>query len=121
MKSSLILTGLIVAAFSLRIKADDTSRGQDVFERRCAGCHSLDRDKEGPRLRGVFGRSAGGSPSFIYSDGLKKSRISWDDASLDRWLTDPEKLVPETDMAFRLSSADERKQVIAFLKRSSQP
>ncbi len=119
MRASLLLAGLTAAMFSLHIKADETTVGQKIFERRCVGCHSLDQDKEGPRLRGVYGRSSGTSPSFLYSEGLKKARIPWDEASLDRWLTDPEKLVPDTDMGFRLTNPDERKQIIAFLRKRS--
>jgi cytochrome c len=41
-------------------------RGKETFEKRCGGCHSLDRDKEGPRLRGVYGRTSGSVSSFNY-------------------------------------------------------
>lgn len=119
MKRSLILTAFIAATLSLHSKAEETSLGQKVFERRCSGCHSLDRDKEGPRLRGVYGRRSGATPTFLYSEGLRKAQISWDEASLDRWLADPEKLVPDTDMGFRLTNPDERKQIIAYLKQLS--
>lgn len=119
MRAPLIVGGLILSLCSGRINAQDASHGQDIFERRCAGCHSLDRDKEGPRLRGVYGRNAGGSPSFSYSDAVKNAKITWDDSTLNRWLTDPEKLVPGTDMEFRLTNGDERKQVIAYLKQMS--
>src|ERR1700752_832356 len=51
----------------------DATRGRQVFEGRCTGCHSLDQDKEGPRLRGVFGRTAGSVPTFGYSDAMKSS------------------------------------------------
>ncbi len=53
---------------------------------------------------------------FSYSEALKKAGIRWDDANLDRWLTDPDAMVPDTDMAFRLASGEERKAVIAYLK-----
>jgi cytochrome c len=74
-------------------------RGKELFVRRCSGCHAPDSNKEGPRLRGVYGAG-----------------IRWDDASLDRWLSDPDAMVPDTDMAFRLADGDERKAVIAYLK-----
>src|SRR6202030_2945918 len=66
--------------------------GKELFEKRCGGCHALDRDKEGPRLGGVYGRVAGSIASFEYSASLKKSKITWTDETLDKWLTDPEKL-----------------------------
>jgi cytochrome c len=91
-------------------------RGKELFVRRCSGCHAPDLNKEGPRLRGVYGRKAAGAPGFAYSDALKRATIRWDDASLDRWLSDPDAMVPDTDMAFRLGDGEERKAVIAYLK-----
>ena len=96
--------------------SQDASRGKEVFEKRCTGCHALDSDKEGPRLRGVYGRTSGAVESFSYSDALKKAGIQWDAESLDRWLTDPDKVVPDNDMAFRMVKADERSDIIAYLK-----
>lgn len=92
--------------------------GKDLFENRCAGCHSLDRNKEGPLLRGVFGRPAATAPSFPYSEALKKSNITWDEATLNVWLTDPERLVPGTDMSFRVDSQAERDAIILWLKQN---
>lgn len=91
-------------------------RGKELFVRRCSGCHAPDVSKEGPRLRGVYGRKAAVAPGFAYSEALKKASVRWDDASLDRWLSDPDAMVPDTDMAFRLADGDERKAVIAYLK-----
>ena len=91
-------------------------RGKDLFVRRCSGCHAPDLNKEGPRLRGVYGRKAATEPGFAYSDALKKVDLRWDDASLDRWLSDPDSMAPDTDMGFRLTDAEERKAVIAYLK-----
>lgn len=106
-----------IAATSIATAADPN--GKDLFERRCTGCHALDREKEGPRLRGVYGRRSGTVPSFQYSDGLKKAHLTWDSASLDKWLTDPEKVVPDTDMGFHLADPAERRAVIAYLKELS--
>ena len=100
--------------------AQNSAHGKELFEKRCIGCHALDNEKEAPRLRGVYGRTSGSVPSFNCSDALKKAQIKWDDASLDKWLTDPEKLVPNNDMAFHLGSAEERGQIIAYLKQLSK-
>ena len=97
----------------------DASRGHQLFDKRCGGCHSLDNDKEGPRLRGVYGRKAGSVPSFKYSDALGKAAITWDDVSLDKWLSDPDKFIADVDMDFHLPKADERADVIAYLKQLS--
>ena len=93
--------------------------GRDLFERRCTGCHSLDNDKEGPRLRGVYGRKSGTVASFKYSDSLKKADVTWDEANLDKWLTDPDKFIADSDMDFHLQKPDERAAVVAYLKALS--
>ena len=98
-------------------QAQNAERGKDLFERRCTGCHALDKDKEGPRLRGVYGRRSGRVPSFQYSEALKAAHITWDATSLEKWLTDPEKLVPDSDMAFQLARPEERADIIAYLKQ----
>jgi cytochrome c len=97
----------------------ETTSGRELFEKRCSGCHSLDRDKEGPRLGGVYGRPVGSIASFNYSDALKNSHITWDTDSLEKWLAGPDKFVPDTDMAFHVESAAERSEIIAYLKTLS--
>jgi cytochrome c len=92
---------------------------KELFEKRCGGCHALDRDKEGPRLGGVYGREAASLPSFEYSAALKKSKLKWTEETLDKWLIDPDKLVPETDMAFHVDAAAERREIISYLKQNS--
>lgn len=113
-----------VFAFSSTAQAEsekgDAKRGQDVFAKRCTGCHSLDEDKEGPRLRGVFGKKAGTvSAAFKYSEALKNSNVTWDAPSLDQWMADPDKIIPNSDMFFRVPRADERTDVIAYLQSLS--
>jgi cytochrome c len=103
----------------LGYQAGDADRGKQLFEKRCTGCHSLDQDKEGPRLRNVYGRTAGSISSFKYSDALKSAHLTWDDVSLNKWLTDTESLVPDNDMSFHVPKADERADIIRFLKASS--
>ena len=99
--------------------AGDAERGKDLFERRCTGCHSLDQDKEGPHLRGVYGRKAGTVPTFTYSDAVKSAQITWSDQTLEKWLTDTESLIPGNDMTFRVPNPEERADIIQFLKVTS--
>jgi cytochrome c len=90
--------------------------GKELFERRCSGCHATDSNKEGPRLRGVVGRKAGTVAGFTYSDALRGSGITWTGELLAKWLANPAALVGETDMEFRVSNADERAALVAYLK-----
>jgi len=98
----------------------DTIAGRSAFEKRCTGCHALDHEKTGPRLAGVVGRRAGTVAGFPYSEGVKKSALVWNEAALDKWLTDPETVIPDTEMAFRLENPVERAAIIAFLKETGK-
>jgi cytochrome c len=99
----------------------DAARGKLVFEKRCTGCHALDGDREGPRLATVFGRKAGSVPGFDYSAGLKNSGITWNETTLERWLTDPDLAVPDTKMDFQVPKAQERSDLIAYFKQLKDP
>jgi len=98
----------------------DATRGKVLFEKRCTGCHSLDQDKEGPHLRNVYGRKAGSVKIFPYSAALLSSKVTWDDVSLEKWLTEPDSLVPGNDMAFQVPKPGERADIIQFLKVTSE-
>ena len=100
--------------------AGDAARGKAVFEKRCVGCHALEADREGPRLAGVFGRKAGSVPGFGYSTSLKNSGLTWDEATLEKWLTDPDIMVPGNDMSVDVPKAQDRKDLVAFLKSTGK-
>lgn len=107
---------LLDEASSVAAGGGDASRGKGVFERRCLGCHAMDTNREGPRLADVFGRRAGTVRGFQYSASLKSSGVVWGDANLERWMADPDTMVPGNDMGFRVPKAQERKDIVAFLK-----
>jgi cytochrome c len=85
----------------------------------CMICHSLDKNGIGPSHRDVFGRRAGSVPDYSYSVALKGSNIVWDETALDHWLTNPQALVPGTKMMFSVGNAQDRADVIAFLKEKA--
>jgi len=114
-----IFTGVVCATLALGASGKNVDRGRDAFEKRCTGCHALDKIKVGPPLRGVYGRNAGKDPQFAYSDAMKKTSVRWDEPTLDRWLTDTDSVIPDNDMAFRLNDPADRANIIAFLKQLS--
>jgi cytochrome c len=95
----------------------DAMRGADAYEGSCGGCHSLDASRIGPAHRGVVGRPAGSVADFNYSPALKASRVVWTPETLDRWLINPQDLIKGARMGFRLSDAQKRADVIAYLAR----
>ncbi|HXO65537.1 MAG TPA: c-type cytochrome [Steroidobacteraceae bacterium] len=92
----------------------DAAHGKTVYQV-CMACHSLDEDDVGPRHRGVVGRVAGSVPGYAYSRALKNSGLKWNTANLDRWLTNPQALIPGVKMFFAMPNAQDRADVIAYL------
>ena len=92
----------------------DPAHGETVYQI-CMGCHSLDENDVGPMHRGVVGRAAGSIPNYAYSAALKNSGLTWSATNLDKWLTNPQALVPGAKMFFSLSNAQDRADVIAYL------
>jgi cytochrome c len=109
----LMLCALLLASSAMA--GGDAVRGQQVYEARCGGCHSVDADRVGPRHAGVLGRRAGAVPGFAYSPALAASQLVWDACTLDRWLKSPEALVPGQRMGYSLSDSGLRADVIAYL------
>jgi cytochrome c len=96
----------------------DSSRGETLYQG-CMDCHSIDKNDVGPRHRGVVGRHAGIIGDYDYSKALKNSGLTWDEPTLDRWLTDPGALVPGTKMFYEVQSAQDRADIIAYLKQQN--
>ncbi len=100
----------------------DAARGAKIYER-CGACHSIDRDRTGPRHAGLFGRRAGRVPGFQYSPAMKKAGakgLVWDEATLDKFLQAPTKYVPGTRMGYAgIKDDQERADLIAYLKQAT--
>ncbi|HRI80872.1 MAG TPA: c-type cytochrome [Opitutaceae bacterium] len=84
----------------------------------CAACHDPGGTTAlGPDLRGVFGRRAATAPGFRYSGALRRSGIVWDQATLDRFIADPQTAVPGNTMPYPgLPDSDQRRELLAYLK-----
>lgn len=116
---STVVLGVICLAAATSVSAAngaDPTRGKELFEKRCGGCHSLDADKEGPRLRNVYGRKSGTISTFKYSQALKSGTVVWDADLLDKWLTNTESVIPDNDMDFHVPKPDERADIIDYLR-----
>jgi len=109
----------LLALCSSALAAGDADVGLALYKARCSACHSLDYNGVGPAHRGVFERGAALAPGFAYSDALKSSHLIWDEASLERWLADPEKVAPGQRMGINVPDAKDRADLIAYLKKAS--
>jgi cytochrome c len=112
------------AGLTGKASAQDAAAGEKVFVK-CKVCHQIGegaKNMVGPVLTGVVGRPAGTYPGYNYSDANKNSGLTWDEATLQVYLKDPKAKVPGTKMTFPgLSSEDDIKNVIAYLKTFSPP
>ncbi|MES2260413.1 MAG: c-type cytochrome [Pseudomonadota bacterium] len=93
----------------------DAARGKRLYGAQCVACHSVEVSMAGPAHRGVVGRRAGSLAGFEYSPALKRSRIVWNAVTLDRWLSNPEQLVPGQAMNYAVADAQARADLIAYL------
>ena len=78
-------------------------------------------NRVGPRLAGLFGRTAGSVGDYRYTDALKRSGIVWNDTTLDAYLKDSEAFVPGTKMYGGLTLDADRADLIAYLRRATAP
>ena len=119
---SISLTLFALAAPALAAASSpkgDAPHGQQVFAR-CAACHTVGQTggKIGPTLNGVIGRKAGAVTGYAYSPAMTKSGLTWDPATLARFLQAPSKAVPGTKMFFPgLASPQDQADVVAYLKQ----
>jgi cytochrome c len=120
--ASLVLATVAIAIACASGPAGATgnaARGQTLYKG-CADCHSIDKNDVGPMHKGVVGRKAGSVPGYDYSADLKNSGIVWTEENLDKWLTGPQAMVPETKMFFDVPDAQDRADIIAFLKEKAR-
>ena len=117
----LSLASLALGAASLpAASAGDAARGANTYGTLCSGCHAVDENRVGPAHRGVFGRKAGSAPGYGYSSAVASSSIVWSEETLDRWLTNPEKLIPGQRMSISVAKETDRQDLIAYLKSVSR-
>jgi cytochrome c len=113
---TMIAAALFVTLAGPAFADGDAANGAKLFSR-CSVCHSATgQNKIGPTLAGVYGRKAGSLEGFKYSKALLASGLTWDDDTLDRFLAGPSKLVPGTAMVINLPKAEDRADMIAYLK-----
>lgn len=118
---------LLACAFGLTILlaapalAQDAEAGKKVFNR-CKACHAIEeaKNKVGPHLVGIVGRTAGTLPDFAYSEPMKAAGAAglvWDDAKIAEYMTNPKGMIPGNKMAFAgLKKSEDIANLIAYLK-----
>ncbi|MBV8158507.1 MAG: c-type cytochrome [Dyella sp.] len=105
---------------SANAASDNIDAGREAFTRLCASCHHVGpsaRGAFGPQLNGLFGRRAGSTADYRYSDAMKASNVVWSDATLSAFVQSPGKLVPGTKMRFwGMSDPRQIEDLLAYLR-----
>ena len=115
-----VLALAMVASLPAVASAQDAEAGKAVFSK-CKACHSAPgegaKNQVGPNLTGVVGRKAGTVADFAYSEPMKASGLTWDEATISEYLANPKTKVPGNKMVFAgLKDEADIKNVIAYLK-----
>jgi cytochrome c len=114
-----LISGVLLAGSATAALAADPGAGQQIFKAQCSICHSVvaGQNRIGPTLFGVVGRPAGSVPGFQYSADHKKLGVTWDAATLDKYLINPRAMVPDTTMVYAgLKDDAKRADLIAYLE-----
>ena len=120
-RSTHIVAGSLIFAVVAggAVAQDSASKGELAFNYHCRSCHSLKPGdhRQGPSLNGVIGAKAGSTDYAGYSEGMKSAGVTWDEATLDRFVANPDQVIPNNKMKpyTGLTDANVRKQVVDFL------
>jgi cytochrome c len=121
-----IVGGLSIGTIGAPAQEGNADEGAEVFKK-CRACHDVGpeaKNKVGPLLNGIIGRSAGTVDGFVYSDANKQAGtkgLTWSEEVMFKYLEAPLSFMPGTKMAFAgLKDAQDRKDVIAYLKKFSK-
>ena len=116
-----ILAAVVVGATAPGLAAD-AGRGEQLFVE-CASCHTLEKGVHnvGPSLSGVFQRKAAAFDDYRYSPAMKRSNITWTAEELDKFIADPQMIVPANRMPYAgMTNATDRADLIAYLQKAAQ-
>jgi cytochrome c len=112
-----LLSLLALLTPAVALAAGDAARGKKLWDQRCSTCH--ERSSMGPPYKKIYGQGAGRVPGFAYTEALEGSSITWTEATLDKWLADPDKFIPGNRMGFKTRNVADRADIIAYLKTRS--
>ncbi|MGI9418707.1 MAG: c-type cytochrome [Geminicoccaceae bacterium] len=122
-----MLTGIVAAAVAVTMISGaafaegDAAAGEKVYKK-CKTCHVIDEEKNkvGPHLVGIVGRTAGAADGFKYSKAMMESGITWDEATIAAYLADPKGYIKGNKMAFvGLKKEEDIANVIAYMKAAA--
>jgi cytochrome c len=118
--AQIVLSALAMLATIVAARADDP---QMTFNNACRTCHSMKEgdNRLGPSLSGVVGRKAGTLAGYAFSPSMQNSGITWDEATLDKFIENPDQVVNGNKMKpfTGIADAGQRGEIVAYLKSIS--
>jgi len=116
----MVAAAILLASMAVATAADGANSGEAAFNNNCRTCHSAKQgdNRLGPSLHGIVGAKAGSQSGYpSYSGALKGSGITWDAATLDRFIANPDDVVPNNNMKpFKgVPDAAIRKRIVDYL------
>jgi len=116
--------GFAIAAAAATTPASSQETGETLFNNACRTCHSVkpDDNRLGPNLHNIVGRKSGAASGFNYSPSLKGGAITWDEATLDKFIANPDSVASGNTMKpfTGIADANVRQQIIEFLKTGAK-
>jgi glucose/arabinose dehydrogenase/cytochrome c2 len=114
------IAAIVLAGWATGALAADANAGKNLFRQQCALCHSAEPGDnggaQGPSLQGVLGRPAASRAGFSYTKALHQANLTWDAATLDRFLAAPTMVVPGSAMVIAVPQPDDRANLIAYFQ-----
>jgi cytochrome c len=110
---------LLASLVPVSAAPEESDEGMVAFNNSCRTCHSFkpNDNRLGPTLHGVVGRKAGSVEGFAFSPAMKGSGVTWDAATLDKFISDPNQVVSGNKMQpfGGIADAGERKKIVDYL------
>jgi cytochrome c len=122
--ASLLLGAALAAPGAAALGQEQTiaDKGQLLFNNACRTCHTLKQgdNRLGPHLNRIIGRKMGALPDYGYSSAMKSGDLVWDRSTLDRFIADPDRVVPGNTMKpfGGVASAEDRASIITYLEEN---
>lgn len=119
-----VASPIIVLTYAAALSQEGGDPGQIAFNTNCRQCHSMKEgdNRLGSSLYNIFGAKAGQVKGFANYSGSLQENITWDEATLDKFIADPVSVAPNTNMIYPgVPDAAERKKIIEFLRSKSKP
>jgi cytochrome c len=126
-RTNVLPLATVLALLSGAALAQDDGAAREAqlaFNNHCRTCHvTAEGDNRlGPSLYHIIGREAGSAPGFGYSSAMQNADIVWDAQTLDRYIENPDAVVPGNNMKpfTGITDPEERAKIIAHLEAESQ-